>query len=149
MSDLFEFTLPALANPVNIHTIVRVEPKVFYETYLHTSNCPVEDEPKPELPNSQPDFSNFKNLESLGANLTVFPNPTNGSLFADLSDWQGEQIQIQIFESRGQRVQHLTLTADAAPQEITLPEDLPNGLYFLEVLRENGEKQAARFVLQQ
>lgn len=137
-SDLFEFTLPALANPADFHTIVRVEPKVFYETYLHTSNCTVESAPKIPV-----DISSFRKPD-----FRVFPNPTGGSLFADLSTWQGEQVKVQVFDSRGQRVQQLSLTADAAPQEIQLHGDLPDGLYFLEILRENGEKLAIRFAVQ-
>lgn len=142
-SDLFEFKLPALSNPVNIHGVVRVEPKIFYETYLHTSGCTVEQESKPA---PQTDWTNAENKWL--NHFTVFPNPTSGSLFADLSDWQGTQVKVEIFDSRGQRVQQNELTADAAPQEIQLPEALPNGLYFFEILLETGEKQAVRFLVQ-
>jgi len=82
------------------------------------------------------------------SNLKVFPNPTSGTFYADLSDWQGQQVQVQIVDSRGQRVQQLTATADAAPQEIALTKKLANGLYFLEVVTEHGERMAARFVVQ-
>lgn len=142
-SDLFEFTLPALANPANIQVIVRVEPKIFYQTYLHTSGCTIEQEPKPISQNPTP--TAFKKATNP---VSVFPNPSVGTLFADLSEWQGEQVNAGIFDSRGQLIQQLSLTADVVPQELQLSQDLPNGLYFLEISSENGEKQAIRFVLQ-
>jgi len=147
-SDLFEFTLPTSANPAHIQVVVRVEPKIFYSAYLHTINCPVETVSRPVEQAAEASLDR----EVAGAgklpNLRVFPNPTNGVFYADLSDWQAEQVQVQIVDSRGQRVQQLTTTADAAPQEIALPKNLANGLYFIEVITEQGEKVAARFILQ-
>jgi hypothetical protein len=148
VSDMFEFTLPALANPANIHTIVRVEPKIFYESYLNTSGCTVEPEPKP-VQGEQMDLTTFKKyFNYTPSHFSVFPNPTSGSLFADLSDWQGELLKVQIFDSRGQCVQQCSLTAGTAPQEIQLPKDLYEGLYFLEIVTEKGEKQFVRFIIQ-
>ncbi|HRI60566.1 MAG TPA: HYR domain-containing protein, partial [Saprospiraceae bacterium] len=131
-SDLFEYKLPAVANPADINVIVRVEPKVFYQTYLHTSGCIVEDEPKPVQAGT--DSTTYKKSSKMSLNhLTVFPNPTTGLLFVNISDWRGEQVNVQVLDSRGQRVQQLVLTAGAVPQEIQLPENLPGGLYFLEI----------------
>ncbi len=144
-SDIFEYTLPALANPVGIHSIVRVEPKIFYENYLFTADCPVEIISKPVQ--EEQEERDLK-ISEKSSTLNVFPNPTDGALFADLSNREGEQLQIQIFDAQGRRVQHLTLTAAGAPQEIQLPENLSGGLYFLEIQGENGEKQSVRFVLQ-
>lgn len=144
-SDIFEYTLPPQASPAYINVTARLYPKVFYSSHLTTILCPVGVTPSSrEVFEREQDFSNFENLTSL----KLFPNPTSGTLFADLSDWQGEQLQVQIFNSQGQRVQHLTVQAGDVPQEIQLSEGLAAGLYFLEVLTENGEKQAARFVLQ-
>lgn len=144
-SDLFEFKLPAFANPLNIHGIVRVQPKIFYETYLNTFNCPEESEPKPD----KTDWTIFKNPSNpVSGYLTIFPNPTSGVVYADLSDWQGEPVKVQVLDSRGQRVQQTALTAGTATQELQLPENLPNGMYFIEILSENGEKRSARVIVQ-
>ena len=140
-SDVFEFTLPAVATVLDIHVIVRVQPKIFYESYLNVTNCPVETVPKPAIevtPVRKPNLNG----------LTVFPNPTDGNLFADLSEWKGEQLQLQLFDSRGARVHYMTVTADTAPQEIQLSQNLTGGLYFLEVLRSNGERKAVRLAIQ-
>jgi hypothetical protein len=145
-SDLFEFTLPALANPANIHGIVRVQPKIFYETYLNTSNCPVETISRPET-NGHPVVFAEKTLQT--GNLAVFPNPNTGTLFADLSDWKGQSLNIRILDSRGREVWRTKMVeVDAAPQEIRMPDTAPGGLYFLEVVGSNGDKRATRFVLQ-
>jgi hypothetical protein len=135
-SDIFEYKLPSYADPANIHVIVRVEPKIFYENYLNTSDCIVEDEPKPVQ--EGPTYKHF----------TVFPNPTSGSLFADFSEWQGQQVNVQVFDNRGQRIQQFELVADVSPQEIQLPKGLAEGLYFLKVFTEDGQRQTVRFVLQ-
>ncbi|MCE7925240.1 MAG: HYR domain-containing protein [Haliscomenobacteraceae bacterium CHB4] len=146
-SDIFEYTLPSLANPPFIHVIVRLQPKIFLEGYLSTADCIVEPEPKPGP--KKADMTIFKkSLERSPGHFTVFPNPTTGLLFADLTEWQGEQVQVQVFDSRGGRIQQTALTADVAPQEIQLPKDLPGGLYFLEIVTENGERQTVRFMLQ-
>ncbi|MBV6438931.1 MAG: hypothetical protein EPGJADBJ_00559 [Saprospiraceae bacterium] len=142
-SDIFVYTLPAQADVDYIHVTSRLYPQIFYEAHLNTFNCPVEI--VDDKPGSR-DFPGFENPESLS--LRLFPNPTGGVLYADMSDWRGGQVQWQVFDSRGQRVQHLSLTAEAAPQEIRLPRELPNGLYFLEIRTESGEKRAARFVMQ-
>ncbi len=140
-SDIFEYTLPPQINPDYIHVTSRLYPQVFQEAFLNTFNCPI------EIVQDKPENRQDLKVNQL-SNLKVFPNPTSGLLFADFSDWQGEQLQVQIFSSQGQRVQLLSVQASDAPQEVALPEGLSSGLYFLEVLRENGEKQALRFVVQ-
>lgn len=140
-SDIFEYTLPPQINPDYIHITSRVELQTFYEAHLNTFKCPIEivqDKPENRQDLIVNQLSGFK----------VFPNPTSGALFADFSDWEGERLQVQVFSSQGQRVQLLTVQASDAAQEIQLPEGLSSGLYFLEVLRENGERQAVRFVVQ-
>ena len=81
------------------------------------------------------------------ASLRVSPNPTTGTFFADLSDWQGEKVSLQVFDSRGALVQHQTVQAENDLQQINLPDGLAEGLYILEVRPENGAKQAVRFVV--
>jgi len=146
-SDIFEYTLPPQAAPAYINVTTRIEPKTFYSSHLTTILCPVG-----VTPTSRPDADlrqqfDFENNGDL-TNLRVFPNPTSGTLFADLSDWEGEQLQVQIFNSQGQRVLQNNVLASDAAQEIQLPEGLAAGLYFLDVLTEKGEKQSVRFVLQ-
>ena len=83
-----------------------------------------------------------------GLGLRVFPNPTSGTLFADLSDFKGQEVKLRVFEARGQLIKQLDLVADTTPQEIQLSRDLPSGLYILAVETRNGERQVVRFALQ-
>jgi len=78
---------------------------------------------------------------------SVFPNPTDGTLFADLSAWEGEQLRVQIYNSQGQQLQSLLLNAAEIPQIIEIPKGLTDGLYFIEILTGKDERQMARFVL--
>ncbi|HRI60478.1 MAG TPA: HYR domain-containing protein [Saprospiraceae bacterium] len=145
-SDVFEYKLPAQTPPSYIHVTARLAPQVFYEAYLNTFYCPVgvtPDNNRSAISRKQ-DLTTFKKL----SNLQVFPNPTSGALYADFSDWQGEQLQVQVFSSQGQRIQLFTVQAGDTPQQIALPEGLSAGLYFLEVQRANGERQTVRFVMQ-
>ncbi|MBV6438623.1 MAG: hypothetical protein EPGJADBJ_00247 [Saprospiraceae bacterium] len=140
-SDIFEYTLPPQINPAYIHLTSRLYSQVFYEAHLNTFNCPI------EIVQDKPQNRNLATPGS-PSDIRLFPNPTSGALFADFSDWQGEQLKVQVFNSQGQRVQLFGIRAGDAPQRIELPEGLSAGLYFLDVLRENGEKQVARFVMQ-
>jgi hypothetical protein len=137
-SDIFEYTLPPSANPAYIHVISRVQPKVFYEAHLNTFNCTV----------AQSANSGHAKQSYKGQHLSLFPNPTSGELYADLSGWLGQQVQLSVFDSRGQRVHHIAVQADAAPQPVELPQHLSDGLYFLELAAEGGDKHALRFILQ-
>ena len=78
--------------------------------------------------------------------MKLFPNPTSGLLYADFSEWAGENLQVQVFGSQGQQVRLQTLVAGDTPQALDLPESLSAGMYFLEVRRENGEKHTQRFI---
>ena len=147
-SDVFEYTLPAQSGvPTYINIGTRLTNQLFYEAHLNTFNCPIgiTPSPKPELErNSEKTFAHL----SLNSTLKVFPNPTSGVLYANLSDWNGERLQVQILNGQGQRVQLHNVTAMDAAQQIELPGGLVDGLYFVEILTENGQRQMARFVLQ-
>ena len=139
-SDIFDYTLPPQAQPAYIHITARLEPQVYYEAHLNTFYCPIGMAPVTQ-DRSQEGVEQPKDL-------LLFPNPTSGSLFADLSAWEGEQLQIQVFDSRGQRVQHLEVTADGMPQRLPLHEGLSNGLYFFDIRMPDGMQRTTRILLQ-
>ena len=149
-SDIFEYTLPTQATAqYYIHAIVRVYPKIFYESYLHCSQ-PCTPVPKPGnlIPGGNVNNESENRPTGFAGQLSVFPNPTTGVLYADLSDWKGQELTLRIFNSQGRQIRDEVVTARDEAQEVPLPENLPAGLYFLEVLTEAGEKEAARFVVQ-
>ncbi len=137
-SDIFEFTLPPFAKVTYIHAIVRVVPQIFYEAHLNTFYCPEQ---------SGPVQNKMSGNSGATPGFSVFPNPGAGTLFADLTDWAGESLELRVFDGQGQAVQSFTLIADTAPQELGLRQDLADGLYFLEISTRAGERQATKFVI--
>ena len=139
-SDVFKYTLPGNTKPDYIHISSRLYPQAFYEAHLNTFNCPITPETGPK--------NRELTLSQAAQELLLFPNPTTGVLYADLSDWEGQELKIRISNSQGQQIRQLSLTAQREAQEIQLPEGLSAGLYFLEVTAGAGEKKAARFAVQ-
>lgn len=138
-SDVFRYTLPPQAQPAFIHVTSRLEPQMYFEAHLNTFYCPIE-----QVQNLETFPADLHN----SAGLQVYPNPSSGSLFADLSRWENEALQVYIIQSTGQLVKHFSTIAGAEPLAITLPEHLPAGLYFFEIQTSAREKHTARFVLQ-
>ena len=142
-SEVFEYTLPAQAKVSYINITSRLTSQVSYEAHLNTFNCTVGD---------TPDITN--NAKGRDANavesensMLLFPNPTTGVLYADLSDWQGQKLQVQVTNAQGQLVHTLNFTAEEDLLRVEMPRSLPAGVYFFELANEKGEKEVMRFVL--
>ena len=150
-SDIFRYTLPAQADVTFIHVVSRLAPYIYLGAHLNTFYCPIGVTPTGNRAGAErgeedltiPNFSG-SNLDEL----LLFPNPTSGELFADFSPWKGQALNIQLLDSRGQRVQQISITAGEDAQALDLRSELPSGLYFLEFVSETGERQMGRFVLQ-
>ncbi|MEO6758587.1 MAG: T9SS type A sorting domain-containing protein, partial [Saprospiraceae bacterium] len=138
-SDIFEYTLPAQTAPVYIHVTAKLEPDQTYSALLNTFNCPVQ----PAI-NFRPERGTNRNAEAL----TIFPNPSDGLLFADCSAWTGQRVQLALLGAQGQVIQTLNLVAEASPQILELPLTIPNGLYFIALTTAGGERMVQRIVLQ-
>jgi HYR domain len=148
-SSTFVYTLPPQSQPQYIHVITRLATQQYYESHLNTFNCPVgvsiQGNDSDNRSAEMPDSGQMLRAEKA---MLLFPNPNNGLLFADLSDWEGEPLSIRVLDSRGQLVQSKRLVAGADAQQMQLPEALPGGLYFLEVRTEAGERNVGRFLLE-
>lgn len=155
-SDIFAYTLPAQSNPVFIHSIVRISPKVFYKAHLNTFDCV---QIQNSAPNDNPveftpgnlfdEVINFDPADGDPATqgaLAVYPNPTAGLLYADLSDWTGQTVRLAVLNAQGQKVLEGTVTADDLPLTVELG-DLPVGLYFLQALPAEGKAATRAFLL--
>lgn len=135
-SDVFEYTLSPQSAPAYIHVTSRLEPQAFYEAHLNTFNCLVQAEHKGAT------------LPSREKAIRVFPNPGKSVLFADLSAWAGEQVELQVLDGRGRLLCRQWRTADAAPQAVDLPGQLAGGLYFLKLRTPEGKQAVHRFVME-
>ncbi len=142
-SSVLEYTLPPQSHPTYIHVMSRLAPQLTYEAHLNTFYCPIG-----ATPINRDESTTDSRLISGAKSMLLFPNPTSGLLFADLSDWQGESLALRVLDSRGQLVQAASLVANETAQPIQLPTELPSGLYFLEILTGNGEREVGRFVVE-
>jgi hypothetical protein len=141
-STVFSYTLPPQSHPNYIHIMSRLSTQVYYEAHLNTFNCPI---------GVSRGIDRGEESEQLGfaeKTMFLFPNPSAGTLFLDMSDWQGEQVDLRAFDSRGQQVFEQSTTAAQEAMPLNLSASLPNGLYFLEVRTEDGARQVLRFVLE-
>ena len=144
--DAFEYTLPATANPNFIYVSARVG-AASYDTYINVFSCTVG---TPSPPSSKPeDGINDRDDASLLATseLRVFPNPTEGLLFADLSAWAGQEVQIRAFNAQGQMLLNASVAGGNTQHTVELSNNLTSGLYFLEVTAADGAKQSRRFMV--
>ncbi len=154
-SDIFEYKLPAQSDPLFIHVIVRLSPKIFYEVHLNTFDC-IQTQSLTQSPVESAIGDNVFDdgaAPSAGsgdltgtAGFAVYPNPTSGLLFADLTQWAGQPVQLTLLNAQGQRVQQSTRTADDAPQSVELG-DLPAGLYYLQAMPADGKGETRAFVV--
>ena len=145
-SDIFKYTLPAQANVTFIHVVSRLAPYIYLGAHLNTFYCPIgvtASSGERLVEGRDEVLSNGSNLNEL----LLFPNPTSGDLFADFSLWQGQRLNVRVLDSRGQRVQQLSITAGDDAQALDLPGEMPSGLYFLEIVTESGKKHTGRFVV--
>lgn len=144
-SSELEYTLPGQSHPTFIRIISKLSPQLYYETTLNTFNCPVG--VMVQNGNRSENQLAAPNVLAAEKTMLLFPNPTSGLLYADLSDWAGSLLSLKVMDSRGQMVQATSLVASRGSQQVLLPEGVPNGLYFLEIMTESGERALGRFVL--
>lgn len=143
-SDIFEYTLPAQTEVSYIQITSRLASRsTFHEAHLNTFNCIEGITPVTKNGAGARDAE----VVEVQNSLLLFPNPTSGVLNADLSDWQGQKLQLQITNTQGQVVQTLKHLATEDLLKIELNQGLISGTYFLEIAAENGSKEVMRFVV--
>lgn len=139
-SDIFKYTLPAQTAPDYIHVISRLATQVYYEAHLNTFYCPI---------GITPSNRNDAEQEFLfREHLQLFPNPSEGKLWVDVSAWENAAVSLRIFNSQGEQVFTQTVNEPDQLLLIELSETLPNGLYFIEAGGGDGKREALPFLLQ-
>jgi hypothetical protein len=147
-SDIFEYKLPKQAHQVYINAYVKLADGSSNEAYLNTFSCPTQN-----LDGSSDDekFSaDDRNSGSVvvAGDMKVFPNPTTGQVFVDLSAWTDQEVRLSVLGATGQRVQQTLTMGGSEATPVTLPEVMANGLYYLEMQAADGTRQVRRFVVQ-
>jgi len=77
----------------------------------------------------------------------VFPNPAQGSVFADLSQWADQSVELELVNASGQVMQVQRMVAPDAPLRLDVA-GYPTGLYFLRVKTGSGVGETVRFVIE-
>lgn len=146
-SEVFEFTLPAQTNVTYFNITSRLANQAMYEAHLNTFNCPIGSTPKHNTTSSKQRDDQFTAKEAQNSML-LFPNPTSGVLYADLSDWQGQKLKLDVTNTQGQVLKTWNTEPTDDVFRLDLPEAWTNGIYFLELNSEKGEKEVMRFMIQ-
>ncbi len=143
-SEILRYTLPAQAVPKYMQITSRLATQEFYPAHLNTFYCPIGITPKGGFrPEERTNLA-----ERSPESILLFPNPTSGILFADMSAWTGQQVQMGILNAQGQMVQSMDhQIVDGSLMTVTLPAYMPNGLYTFVATNAQGAKVAIRFVL--
>lgn len=141
-SDIFEYTLPAQAQPVFIHIATRLASQVLYEAHLNTFYCPI---------GVTPDGDKAAERTNAGlpdwSALRLYPNPNPGVFTVKLPAPAEPGCIFCVTDLTGQLV--LEKTAEPNKMEQTIQADeLPSGLYFLQIVVEGRVQATVKFVKQ-
>lgn len=143
-SDIFEYVLPPQVCQGCIYATARLYPKIFYSAHL----CCIMPMDMGGNEGTHTHHEAAERVQLPSPAFLIYPNPTDGALFADLSAWEEEMLELRILNSQGGQLHRQQVQASAFANEIALPEGLPSGLYILEIIPASGERQKARFILQ-
>ncbi|MFN8304315.1 MAG: YCF48-related protein [Saprospiraceae bacterium] len=141
-SDIFEYTLPAQAQPLYIHITSRLNPQIMYEAHLNTFNCPIGVTPDGDKSTNRED-GNAPNWSAL----RLYPNPNPGVFTVELNASPAQGTLFRATDLMGQLVLENPADPDRTLQTVQAG-DLPPGLYFLQVVVEGRVQATAKFVKQ-
>jgi len=142
-SDVLEQRLPQQSFPNNyIHMNAKLKNGQSFEAYLNTFNCPVQ----PWAGSREEGSIELVDEQGRDLKFSIRPNPNDGLLFVDLSQWLDQSVQIQVLNAQGQLVLN-RFEVGTEWLELNMSPNLPNGLYYLMVKPAGGEKMATKFVL--
>lgn len=135
-SDVFTYSLPAQAAPIFIRVFTRLDNGAAYETYLNTFNCPV------DYGSSNRSVSRRENMAE-AAKPTLYPNPATDRLMIDCSSWAHTPEVTRIYSPQGR----LLLAMPWGDGTLDLSQWQAGGLYYLEILAEDGARELMKFVV--
>ncbi len=112
---------------------------------VHVGNANLQQSNLPTLDNMAP-----MNLEPIGPDnfeqVTIFPNPSTHKVFVSLKGFEPNDLRLQIFNSIGEQLKSIKTTPSEEPQDLEVDE-APAGLYYLRIVKPNGEFIAREFVI--
>ncbi len=146
-SDIFKYTLPPVANlPAYVHVTSKVAVQEFFEAYLNTFFCPIGVTPLGLEGDDQTEERQMS--ETASGQVRLLPNPVESTLWMDLSAWNDQPLQLQVIDAQGRRLKTWGLTPTQELNSFDIPVQWSNGLYLLQVLTPDGNKQTLKFIVQ-
>lgn len=143
-SDIFEYALPAQSDVLFLYAFARFADGSSLAAHLNTFGCDVQPFNNASRPDE--DLAGERSGETASA-LRVYPNPTAGAFYADLSSWAGQRVTLSVLNATGQAV--MVRQMEGGDQtSLQLPSGLANGLYYLRITAADGASTAQRFVVQ-
>ena len=76
--------------------------------------------------------------------LNIYPNPANSFIMVKYKSTDNKPVNISIYDITGRMLQKVS-TISSVTQKISI-SNLTNGIYFLELMKANGEKSTLKFV---
>lgn len=141
-NDVFEYPLPQQRDLKYVRVFARLADGIGYEAYVNTFNCAIQA--------CDPSLSNRskEQAEAFAGNMTVYPNPTRGQIFVDVSAWSGQQVSLTVYNVTGRQVQPAEREAGTEATVLQLPASLVSGFYYLEMKAADGTQQVQCLVVQ-
>lgn len=140
-SDVFEYILPPYVQVDFLHVKTQLSTHENYETYLTLFDCAA-----PAFPVSKERAEQGSGQNEVQGLPRVFPNPTTGKVYLDLTSWPGQVQQISILNGQGQQLASFDEAASEVI-ELDMPDIWANGLYFVALRSESGMLEVFPFVL--
>lgn len=78
----------------------------------------------------------------------VFPNPSTGEIFVNLTSFAVEEMQLEVYDQLGRQLQSLQLSPMDMPWQRVDLSNLPAGVYFVKLSAAGYPQQTARVVIQ-
>ncbi|MCC6460216.1 MAG: DUF4394 domain-containing protein, partial [Saprospiraceae bacterium] len=141
-SEIFQYTLPKIADVSFIHVYGRLADGSGYEGHLNTFSCPVQ-----SFISSAQNRNETAETTTQAGEVSIYPNPSNGPLYIDLREQPDASVGVRLFNATGQMLLQQEFSGGQLV-ELLLQENISNGLYCITLDLADGSQQTRRFVIQ-
>jgi len=146
-SDIFEYKLPKITDPLFVHSFARLKDGTGYEVILNLFDCAVLPYPiaPPIIPN-QPEPLTDRKVKN--GTFSLSPNPTSGIVSVDLSDWTDQRVVLTLHNALGKDIMRIEMEGGFDSNPLELPGSLASGLYYVSMTAPDGTRLVKRLVIQ-
>jgi hypothetical protein len=99
---------------------------------------------------SEQNIRSFEAQEYVGPSnfesVNIYPNPSSNKVFVAFDGFKQNDLQVLIYNAMGEQLRILKTQPAKEPQDLGV-DDMPSGLYYLRVVKPNGEFIAKEFII--